>query len=151
MLPRYCSGWIAVIVILFISAGSTQTDAAFIPDDNEKRQVTLASRRPARQPRLGPRTMSHLVLAATSPAPVVRSRPQTSTVPDGWLVCARRHADGQLAAVIGHADGTMTARLWPSTDSFSSGFNSLAAAQRAADALAHGGNNCSCFRPWNFS
>jgi len=117
-----------------------------LPED-ERRQVTLASRRPARQ--LKPRTASRLVLASTASTP--RIAPARAPVPDGWLLCWRRHANGQLAAIIGHPDGTMTARLWPDVDRFSTGIRTMATAQQAADSLAHTDEDCSSCRPWTFS
>jgi hypothetical protein len=115
--------------------------------EEERRQVTLASRRPARQ--LKPRTASRLVLASTAREP--RIAPAQAPVPDGWLLCWRRHANGRLAAIIGHPDGTMTARLWPDVDRFSTGIRNMATAQHAADTLAHADTACDGCKPWTFS
>jgi len=147
MRSRTVSSWIALMLVFCVGAGSAAAGSAVLPgDSDDDRRVTLTSRRPARQPKPPmPRAISRLVLVSSTPAP---ARP--ATAPDGQVYCWRRHANGQLAAVVGHADGTLTARLWPSTETFLTGIRDLAEAQRAADALAHEGNRCSCGRPSTF-
>jgi hypothetical protein len=151
MRSRILISWIALMLVFCVGAGSAAAGSALLPGDgDDERRVTLTSRRPARQPKPPmPRAMSRLVLVSRTPAPARPAPP--ATAPDGQVYCWRRHANGQLAAVVGHADGTLTARLWPCTETFSTGIHDLADAQRAADALAHEGNRCACGRPWNFS
>ena len=151
MRSRIFVSWIALMLVFSVGAGSAAAGSALLPgDSDDDRRVTLTSRRPARQPKPPmPRAISRLVLVSSTPAP---ARPAAkATAPDGQVYCWRRHANGQLAAVVGHADGTLTARRWPSTETFLTGIRGLADAQRAADALAHDGNRCSCGRLWTFS
>jgi hypothetical protein len=136
----------AVSLILALCLALGTADAINEAFEEERRQVTLASRRPARQ--LKPRP-SRLVLTSTATA--ARITPARAPVPDGWLLCWRRHANGQLAAIIGHPDGTMTARLWPDVDRFSTGIRAMATAQHAADSLAHANAACEGCKPWTFS
>jgi hypothetical protein len=138
---------VAAGLILALCLAIGTADAINEAFEEERRQVTLASRRPARQ--LKPRTASRLVLASTAREP--RIAPAQAPVPDGWLLCWRRHANGQLAAIIGHADGTMTARLWPAVDRFSTGIRTMATAQQAADTLAHADAACEGCKPWTYS
>lgn len=148
MRSRYFISWIAVILALCVGAGSAAGSALLPGDGDEERRVTLTSRRPARQHKPSvPRATARLVLVSTAPA--ARSAPP-ATAPDGQVYCWRRHANGQLAAVVAHSDGSLTARLWPCNETFSTGIRGLGEAQRAADALAHAGD-CSFCRPWNFT
>lgn len=151
MRSRTFVGWLVAVLLLCLATDSAAAGIALLPGDgNDERRVTLASRRPARQPKLQvPRPASRLVLVSSTPAPAHRQPPVTA--PDGQVVCWRRHANGQLAAVVGHADGTMTARLWPGNDVFSTGIRTLTAAQRAADSLAHVDSGCTSCRPWAYS
>lgn len=148
MRSRTVIGWLVAVLVLCLGSDAAAGSALLPGDGDEDRRVTLTSRRPVRQPKPSmPRATTRLVLVSSAPAP--GSAPRV-TAPDGQVYCWRRHANGQLAAVVAHADGSLTARLWPSNDTFSTGMRELGEAQRAADALAHAGD-CSFCRPWSFT
>jgi hypothetical protein len=123
-----------------------------LPVDPERKQVALASKRPVRGSKA--RLALRIVKPDTSEqrrALVTAGRASTRLAPDGTLLCWRRHHNGQLAAVITHRDGLLTAKLWPETDRFVTGFHDVAQAQQHADRLAHGGGECARCRSWEFS
>jgi hypothetical protein len=119
-----------------------------LPVDPERKPVSLAAKRPARGSKA--RLALRIVKSETS-----EQRPTFASAgrlaPDGTLLCWRRHHNGQLAAVITHRDGLLTAKLWPETERFATGFRDVAQAQHHADRLAHRGGDCARCRSWEFS
>jgi hypothetical protein len=123
-----------------------------LPVDPERKQVSLAAKRPARGSKA--RLALRIVKSDTSDqrrAPASAGRAPARLAPDGTLLCWRRHHNGQLAAVITHRDGLLTAKLWPQTEQFVTAIPDVAQAQQHADRLAHGGGDCAQCRSWEFS
>ena len=73
---------------------------------------------------------------------------QPREAPDGYLVSWRKHANGNIAAVVGHYDGGLTARSWPQCSTFVTGLTDLAKAQALADEIAHADCTDACCNPW---
>jgi hypothetical protein len=116
---------------------------------DHRRQLRGSRRKRARtRPLAAARSVARQTTPAATVVAVEAAVPAKS-VPDGFLVSWRKHANGNVAAVVGHYDGGLTARPWPQRAPFVTGLSSLAEAQARADEIAHAdcAGTCGPWRP----